>query len=141
MKNTFLVILLLAAFYVMQSQTFYQPTNTDFEGGDPGQPPIGWDITKSSRESGYSISIGIKDPVSGKQFAKLKKKPDYDTSNDSLKFSGAIFQNLDALPYRNYKVKFRAAVKTDLPGPSAKAVLFIQSRKEVGSFGNFVSNQ
>lgn len=108
------------------SQTFYQPTNMNFEIGEIGKLPVAWDISRTAEEGGYEAFLDLTDSFSGKYYAKLQKLQYAGGEKDSAAPAGSLYQSIDALGYRDYNIRFKVALKTKISDKNSSAHIFIQ---------------
>jgi C-terminal processing protease CtpA/Prc len=97
------------------------PSNLDFEAGTPGQLPTGWTLAPAAQQAGYAARLSDERPRGGKYCAVIARE-----SVTPTRAPGNMFQNLDATPYRGKRVRFRAAVRTELTGFIAQAQLLVR---------------
>jgi C-terminal processing protease CtpA/Prc len=81
-----------------------------FEQGQAGQLPSGWTVPEDAAASGYTAQVVTEKPESGRQCILLAAgdRP------DQAQAFGNLVQSVDAAPYRGKKVRFRAAIRTEL---------------------------
>jgi C-terminal processing protease CtpA/Prc len=103
-------------------------TNGDFEQGEQGGMPRGW----SGGGVGYIVDAATENCHAGKRCAVVRSKSDARASG----FAG-ISQTLDATLYRGEKVRFRAAVRAEVPGVGSQARLWLRVDRQNGSSGFF----
>lgn len=108
--------------------------NQDFEQGEPGQLPTGWAFPAVSKEAGYDAKLTEDNPKSGKRCALLTGGP-----GSAQKGFGNLMQKIEAAPYRDKRIRFRAAVRTEVSEPGARAQLWFrvnQKNNQMGFFDN-----
>jgi hypothetical protein len=110
------------------------PANLDFEQGQPGQAPPHWVVPKVS---GYQVLVSDENPKSGKQCVMIER-----TAEKPGPF-GNVIQGIDATSFRGKRVRYRAAVRTEIDGQKGRAQLWLRvdlSRKKgqqnIGFFDN-----
>src|SRR3954468_22970025 len=108
--------------------------NSSFEKGQPGEPPVGW----LAGPPGYRIRTTDDQPRIGNQCAVIEN----DTKPEPGKF-GNLLQSIDATPFRGKRVRYRAAVRTEVQGPGNQAQLWFRvdrqsaaNGRSVGAFDN-----
>jgi erythromycin esterase len=95
------------------------PANTDFEEGEIGQPPVGWQL--SPNLSGYDFQVITTDdtPYTGQRCALLSRLP----GRHYGETVGSLSQQLDAKPYRGKRIKLQAATRGAVVGSESHAWL------------------
>jgi len=121
-----LVTLLLLVAAQLSAQT--PPANPGFEEGKPGEAPPGWIVPNPNDYPGEISNTGCE---SGKQCLLLASRSALATINSG----GTVFQVFDATPYRGRKVRFRAAVRTEVAGPLSHAQLWLRVQRQTGAAG------
>jgi len=111
------------------------PANSGFEQGQPGQAPDHWRVPKVP---GYHVLISDEDPKSGKQCVTIKQ----DTENPGL--FGNVMQKIDAASFRGKRVRYRAAVRTEIDGQDGRAQLWMRvdlsaKKGNLGFFDNMAN--
>ena len=111
------------------------PANAGFEQGRPGQAPDYWVVPKIP---GYHILISAENPNSGKQCVTVKRN----TEEESGPF-GNVLQSIDAAPFRGKRLRYRAAVRTQIDGDRGGAHLWMRvdrieknGKSSIGFFDN-----
>ncbi len=107
-------------------------TNMDFEEGENGQPPPGWRFPKAAQDNGYRWTITTENPFQGKQCALFAGR--------SASF-GAVFQSINAAPYRGKRVRFKAAVHAHVSGDGNWTGLWMRVDLKGGGVGFFDNMQ
>ncbi len=109
--------------------------NADFEIGKAGEPPAGWIVPAIPN---YRVETSDKQPHAGKQCAVVQR----DADAEPRQF-GNLMQSIDATPFRGKRVRFRAAVRTDVEGDGNQAQLWFRvdlvaadGTRSVGAFDN-----
>ena len=113
---------------VAQAQT--GPQNLDFERGKEGGIPPGWFMPTK----GYTAGLSTKGPKQGSQCAHLSA-----SSSGARAPFGNLMQTFDAHASRGKVVRFRAAVRTKVTGPSDQAAMWMRvdrTGKRMGFFDN-----
>jgi len=108
--------------------------NPDFEQGRPGQPPDQWRIPDIP---GYEVLISDENPKSGEQCLSINR-----TGEDAGPF-GNVMQGIDATPFRGKRLRYQAAVRTQIPDENGSAQLWFRvdlpernGRSRIGFFDN-----
>ncbi|PYQ68039.1 MAG: hypothetical protein DMF53_00750, partial [Acidobacteria bacterium] len=109
------------------------PTNLDFEQGQPGEVPPGWHISSVSKDNGYTAKIVTDKPEAGRQAAQVALEGE---KKDPSAF-GNLLTSFDATPYRGKRIRFRAAVRAEVPGRGDQAALWLRVDREGGGIGFF----
>ena len=102
--------------------------NLDFEEGQTGEVPMGW--ASPTKEFGYNAKLVSDTVKQGKQSVVLF------TEQTSPNGFGNIMQAIDATTFRGKRIKFRAAVKSDI---GSKAQLWLRvdrANQQAGFFDN-----
>jgi hypothetical protein len=84
------------------------PVNLDFEQGELGQMPAGWQMTAASERAGFGADLTDEQPYQGKTCAVVRGISFAPTPG-----TATLMQSFDAAAYRGQRVRFRAAVRTD----------------------------
>ena len=95
-------------------------TNLDVEQGGLGSAPDGWFLSRWSRERGYRIELTGDDPYSGRRAVLV------DGRNARAEGLGTLLQWVDATPYRGKRVRFSAALRSEVSGPDNKGRLWFR---------------
>jgi len=110
------------------------PVNSSFEQGQPGQVPDGWHIPAIE---GYQVLLSDENPKSGKQSVLIQRNADV---ADPF---GNVMQGIDAAPFRGQRVRYRAAVRTEVKDDEGRAHLWLRvdlprekGQPRVGFFDN-----
>jgi hypothetical protein len=93
------------------------PANADFEEGQPGQAPDPWRVPQIP---GYQVLISDENPKSGKQCVTIKR------GTEKPGPFGNVMQGIDAAPFRGKRVRYRAAVRTEIEGQEGSAHLWMR---------------
>jgi hypothetical protein len=93
------------------------PVNPGFEQGQPGQAPDHWLVPKIP---GYHVLISDENPKSGKQCVTIKR------GTETPGPFGNVMQKIDAAPFRGKRVRYRAAVRTQIDGENGAAQLWMR---------------
>jgi hypothetical protein len=93
------------------------PANLGFEEGQPGQAPDHWRVP---RIPGYHVLISSENPKSGKQCVTIKR------GTEKPGPFGNVMQGIDAAPFRGKRVRYRAAVRTQIEGQEGSAHLWMR---------------
>src|SRR5262245_44781351 len=84
-----------------------KPTsNLDFEQGEVGKLPPSWFLPKPSQDAGFRAETSETNPKQGKRCAML-------ASGDKAGF-GNLLTSIDASAYRGKRVRFKAAVRSEV---------------------------
>ena len=121
MKKAIIIIFILLIKSNLFSQALIHPFNLDFEDGDSGKIPVGWELPGWAVKLGYNAALTDKNPHSGKYCLEISNE--YNPRKDGF---GYVQQEIDAKPYRGKHVMFRAAVRADVMAPLNSANLFIR---------------
>ncbi len=133
MQKIFIFLLLLNLTYSQPKDiTIFQQYNLDFEIGNPGEIPIGWHITPSSKERGYKAQITNLNPYKGKHCLELSNEGIYKEG-----IYGSVMQSIDAKPYQGKRVKLRAAVRAEITSERGSAHIWIREHFIDGNEGKF----
>jgi len=84
------------------------PVNLDFELGELGQMPAGWQMTAASERAGFGADLTDEQPYQGKTCAVVRG-----IGYSRTPGTATLMQSFDAAAYRGQRVRFRAAVRTD----------------------------
>jgi hypothetical protein len=84
------------------------PVNLDFEKGELGQRPAGWQMTAASERAGFGADLTDDQPYQGKTCAVVRG-----ISYSRTPGTATLMQSFAATAYRGQRVRFRAAVRTD----------------------------
>ncbi|HET9211007.1 MAG TPA: S41 family peptidase [Thermoanaerobaculia bacterium] len=109
------------------------PTNLDFEQGQPGEMPPGWHTSPLAKDNGYTAKIVTERPEAGRQAAQVALEGE---RKDPRAF-GNLLTSFDATPYRGKRIRFRAAVRAEVPDPRSQAALWLRVDREGGAMGFF----
>lgn len=126
--------LLFAALLIslpLSAQTPAAPTNLDFEQGQPGEVPPGWFMPSASTKGGYTAKVVTEKPREGRQAVQLEGQ----TSGGPQAF-GNLMTTFDATAFRGKKVRFRAAVRTEVVQGN-QAALWLRVDREGQARGFF----
>jgi len=93
------------------------PANSGFEQVQPGQAPDHWLVPKIP---GYHVLISDEDPKSGKQCVTIKR------GTEGAGPFGNVMQKIDAAPFRGKRVRYRAAVRTEIDGEDGRTQLWLR---------------
>jgi C-terminal processing protease CtpA/Prc len=111
------------------------PVNLDFEDGELGKLPTGWHLTDVSDKAGFTAKLSEDKPRSGKRCVAVSR------ADESRGLAGVLVQTFDAMAYRGKRIRFRAAVRTQVLGFGNQAQLWLRvdrKDKSVGFFDNMV---
>jgi C-terminal processing protease CtpA/Prc len=97
------------------------PVNLDFEQGELGRLPAGWTVPADSAAAGYGARLVAEHPDGGARCAELGLAG----APRDWWAPGILAQTLDAAPYRGRRVRFRAAVRAEVPHGEGQAQLVI----------------
>ena len=141
------VIILTLAVVALNSQNIYsqaafitsdvtnpQPINLDFEKGTAGALPLGWVSPTAKR--GYIAELTGENAKTGTRAAILRSPSEGSTDAHSF---GNLMQAFDATPYRGHAVRFRAAVRVEVPDEDSNAQLWMRADRAGGKWGFFGS--
>lgn len=126
------VIILVWTSHVPAAETVL--ANTSFEQGQPGQAPDHWYVLNIP---GYRVLISDEDPKSGKQCVTIKR------GTETPGPFGNVMQKIDAASFRGKRVRYRAAVRTQIDGQNGAAQLWMridlltkEGQRKTGFFDN-----
>jgi hypothetical protein len=112
------------------------PVNLDFEDGELGEPPAGWfmgppqgafdNVIETLRDFDFDIATSTDRPYQGERSAMITRPP----GRHYGEAFGLLGQRIEAAAYRGKRVRFRAAVRTDVTGPGNQAYLWLHVTKE-----------
>ena len=91
--------------------------NPSFELGKPGQAPAHWRVPKVP---GYHVLVSDENPRSGRHCVTIKPDP------ENLGSMGNVMQRIDAAPFRGKRVRYRAAVRSEIEGQNGTAQLWMR---------------
>ncbi len=110
------------------------PANSGFERGQPGQAPAQWRVPKVS---GYHVRLSDENPNSGKQCVVIDRGPEKPSP------FGNVMQKIDATSFRGKRVRYRAAVRTEIDDQKGRAQLWMRvdlarkkGQRKIGFFDN-----
>jgi len=110
------------------------PANSGFENGQVGHAPEHWRVPEVS---GYRVLVSDENPRSGKQCAVIER-----TTEKPGPF-GNVMQAVDATPFRGKRVRYRAAVRTEVDDRQGRAQLWFRvdlvrknGQRNIGFFDN-----
>jgi hypothetical protein len=107
------------------SETFQ---NMDFSKGKIGEMPPGWNLGPLNSPMWLAQLVGADACNGGTQCAMVK-------SLGVAKGKCFLYENVDAAPYRQKRVKFRAAVRADVPkGSYANLIVRVHRMDDSTSF-------
>ena len=113
------------------------PANAGFEQGKPGQAPDHWLVPKVP---GYHVLVSDEDPKSGKQCVTIKR------GTEKPGPFGNVMQKIDAASFRGKRVRYRAAVRTEIDGQDGTAQLWMRvdllekkGQRRLGFFDNMAN--
>jgi predicted esterase len=110
------------------------------EVADVGTPTekSGWMFMATPGEAGYRIASETDQVIAGKRCARLEQEGKF----EGIGF-GNLMQVIDAAPYRGKRVRFRAAVRSQVEGAGNQAMLWMRvdrtgqnGKEESGFFDN-----
>ncbi|MHC4948871.1 MAG: hypothetical protein ACYTG1_11505, partial [Planctomycetota bacterium] len=100
-----------------------------FEAAELGSIPAGWFVPPALAEQGATARVTGADPANGVWCVEVAKP--------TPGAFGNFMRAFDATPYRGRQVRFRASVRTRLPGPTARAQLWMRVDRDEGRIGFF----
>jgi hypothetical protein len=115
------------------AQLANRPTNLDFRTGVFGDPPPGWLNPTGKQGFPASITDQCRDP--GSRCAVLRSE----TVADPAPF-GNLMQAVNAVPFRNKLIRFRAAVRVE-SSSGGRAQLWVRVDRPGGQMGFFDNMQ
>jgi C-terminal processing protease CtpA/Prc len=108
--------------------------NLDFEQGVPGQVPTAW-LASPPERTGYTVKLVEEKCEGGQRCAEVAYQKE--GPPDPQKF-GNVMRSFDAAPYRGKKVRFRAAVRAEVPPLGEnQAGLWLRVDRQGGAPGFF----
>lgn len=110
--------------------------NLNLEQGEAGKVPIGWFAPAASVTPTYSVKLTEENPRSGKRSAVI-----IGTGKPKPNTFGNLMQSIDAAPYRGKRVRFRAAVRTEVSGAGNQAQLWFRVDRADNQMGYFDNMQ
>jgi len=129
------VIILVWTSLVAAAETV--PANSGFEQGQPGQAPDHWRVPKVP---GYHVLVSDENPKSGKQCVTIKR------GTEKPGPFGNVMQKIDAASFRGKRVRYRAAVRTEIDGQDGRAQLWMRvdlpaekGQHKIGFFDNMAN--
>jgi hypothetical protein len=113
------------------------PANPGFEQGQPGKAPDHWRVPKIP---GYHVLVSDENPKSGKQCVTIRR------GTEKPGPFGNLLQGVDAIPFRGKRLRYRAAVRTQIDGDNGGAYLWMRvdlteknGKHRVGFFDNMTN--
>jgi hypothetical protein len=109
------------------------PVNLNFEDGMLGQAPAGWNFPAVSAQNGYAARLTDEMPKSGAACALIEH------AGAAAQAFGNLMQSFSAAAYRGKRVRFRAAVRTEISGSAGQAQLWLRidrGNRQMGFFDN-----
>src|SRR5579884_3336744 len=85
--------------------------NPGFEETEPGQAPTGWQLRPASRKLGYEAAASADRPHAGRRCLELRLA----TAPLTFGHFGLVTQTIPAEGLRGKRVRFRAAVRAEVP--------------------------
>jgi C-terminal processing protease CtpA/Prc len=110
------------------------PVNLNLEAGKLGQTPTGWIFPAMSAQSGYTASLTDEKPKSGVACAVIRRE-----GAATVQAFGNLMQSFSAAAFRGKRVRFRAAVRAEIPGLGGQAQLWLRvdrRDRQMGFFDN-----
>jgi len=101
--------------FVVTAETV--PVNAGFEQGQPGQAPDHWRVPQIA---GYHVLVSDENPKSGSQCVTIKR------GTERPGPFGNVMQKIDATPFRGKRVRYRAAVRTEIDGQERGAQIWMR---------------
>jgi hypothetical protein len=108
--------------------------NDGLEDGESGQIPPGWFMPTNCTQDGYSLRTSDDQPLVGKHCAVVSRN-----SREEPTSFGNMTQGISAEKYRGKRIRFRAAVRTELVDASNRAQLWFRvdrPNQQTGFFDN-----
>jgi hypothetical protein len=94
--------------------------NPGLEQTEPGRAPAGWALRPRSQAFGYQARVSAERPHGGRRCLELELP----TSPLSFGHFGLVTQSLPAVALRGKRVRFRAAVRAEVPASAYGAALY-----------------
>jgi hypothetical protein len=111
------------------------PVNLDFEQGEVGEMPAGWQMTSASERAGFGAEVSDLQPYEGQRCALVHSVAFHQGSLGTA--TGTLVQRFSAADYRGRRVRFRAAVRTSGDGTRARLWLAVE---RPGNLPGFLDN-
>jgi len=93
--------------------------NLGVESGSLGETPDGWMVPEGSTHRGWKAHTVEETCAEGAHCARLAR------GGAVPPVTGTLMQRIDATPYRGKKIRLRARVRSELPGPESSARLWL----------------
>ena len=106
--------------------------NLDFETGAPGEVPPGWSFPDTAVKGGFLVQLTDETAHGGRQSVLIDH-----TNWSTVGRLGSLSKKIDAAPYRGKRVRFRAAVRTEVYQERGEARLWLRVDREGGRQGFF----
>jgi C-terminal processing protease CtpA/Prc len=135
-KTVVFILIFLNILFCCSIQLLAQtgPLNPGFENGSPGQTPSQWFSPTASAQGGYSASLTDENPQSGKMCVIIKRERE--AGQNAF---GNLMQSFSATPFRSKRIRFRAAVRTEVTDFNSRAQLWLRVDRpnmQMGFFDN-----
>ncbi len=128
MKKILLFLLLCVIVSNLKSQTLFQYDNLRFEKGYEGAIPVSWQFPKKFIDIGCRADLTSNKKLEGNLSVKITNSFSTEQEiNPKEKYSN-FFQSIDAIPYRNKKVRFMIAIASDFLNTENEVKVWIQTR-------------
>lgn len=124
--NTIILLLLIAL--EVNSQSLFQPDNLDFEKSTIGAVPSSWSYSRKLEEAGMIIESSSTNPSQGKICVILHNPMIISDKAKIEETTLPVYQVLDAIPYRNKKIRLTASAKLERSQFFAKGELWAIGR-------------
>jgi C-terminal processing protease CtpA/Prc/ABC-type transport system involved in multi-copper enzyme maturation permease subunit len=108
------------------------PMNLNLEDGKPGEVPTGWFLPGPSREAGFRAIVTEEQAKEGRRCALLTREGARKAGG-----FGNLMQAFAAAPYREKRIRIRAAVRTEGSERGARAQLWVRVDRKGGVPGFF----
>jgi C-terminal processing protease CtpA/Prc len=133
-KIIVLGLILIFSLYNSNSQSLFQKDNLNFEKGVPGTEPLNWVFPTQLKKLGYSSVLSDSNVFEGK-FCAVMTNPHFSnfTADETDANITTMYQSIDAIPYRNKKIKFKAAARLIQMAAETKGELFLIARQSKDS--------
>ncbi len=110
------------------------PLDPGFEEGAVGESPGGWIVRQATTDAGYRVFLTDEDPREGKRCVRIDQEGE---GAAGVSRFGNVMQTVDATAYRGRRVRFRASVRTALPGGASRAQLWFRVDRAGNGSGFF----
>ena len=127
MKNKLVLIVLFLFVIDIYSQSLFQYDNLRFEKGYEFELPPSWQFPRKFLENGCRAELNSSTKIEGNLSVKITNQFENPSLTKKEKYSN-LFQSIDAIPYRNKKVRFTIAILKDSLSDDSDVKIWIQTR-------------